>query len=361
MADNTVLPTGAGGDTVRTIDRVSAKTQVVVLDVGGEAGPESLVTASNALPVSGTVTTSPPANASANVAQFGGTNVSTGTGVGGVGIPRVTVSSDSFPATQAVSIAAAVTVSQATAANLNATVAGTVTGNQGTANTAANAWPTKITDGTNTGAVKAASTAAVAADPAQVVAISPNNSVVVTQSSAANLLVAAIPPTLTKGTQGTTGYTVQELKDAGRNQTNYFMAAQVVSTATEALQSLTGYKGGVAVAATTTPAVVTAAKIYRINRITITYVAIATAGAIQVNLRANLSGVVAIGSPLVDSWLVGAAAAVAGVAQTLQVDLPDGIEFAAGTGIGVTVLGIGATGTAAIVGYAKVSVGGFEY
>lgn len=68
-------------------------------------------------PVSGTVTTTPPANASTNVTQFGGTNLSTGTGTGGAGIPRVTVSSDSFPATQAVS--------------------GTVTANQGTVAAAA--------------------------------------------------------------------------------------------------------------------------------------------------------------------------------------------------------------------------------
>jgi len=54
------------------------------------------------------------------------------------------------------------------------TVAGTVTGNQGTANTTANAWPIKVTDGTNTSAVKAASTAAVATDPALVVTFSPN-------------------------------------------------------------------------------------------------------------------------------------------------------------------------------------------
>lgn len=46
-------------------------------------------------PVSGTVTTSPPANASTNVTQFGGVNVSTGTGASGTGIPRVTVSNDS--------------------------------------------------------------------------------------------------------------------------------------------------------------------------------------------------------------------------------------------------------------------------
>jgi hypothetical protein len=60
-------------------------------------------------------------------------------------------------------------------------VSGTVTANQGTANSLANAWPTELTDGTNgPAAVKAASTAAVVADKALVVAVSPNNSVAVT-------------------------------------------------------------------------------------------------------------------------------------------------------------------------------------
>lgn len=54
--------------------------------------------------------------------------------------------------------------------------------NQGTANTAANAWPHKITDGVNTAAVKAASTAAAAADPAVVVAVSPNNTIPVNET-----------------------------------------------------------------------------------------------------------------------------------------------------------------------------------
>lgn len=54
------------------------------------------------------------------------------------------------------------------------TVDGTVTANQGTANTTANAWPIKVTDGTDTAAVLPASTAPVAADPALVVALSPN-------------------------------------------------------------------------------------------------------------------------------------------------------------------------------------------
>ena len=135
MTDNTVLPTGAGGDTIRTIDRSGVKTQLLAIDFGGEAGPESIATTANPLPVT--------------VSDFPATQAVSGS-----------VSVSNFPATQPVS--------------------GTVTANQGTANTAANAWPHKVTDGTNTAAVKAASTAAVATDPALVVAVSPNNSVAVT-------------------------------------------------------------------------------------------------------------------------------------------------------------------------------------
>lgn len=50
-----------------------------------------------------------------------------------------------------------------------------VTANQGSPNTSANAWPHKVTDGTNVQAVKAGSTAAAAADPSSVVAFSPNS------------------------------------------------------------------------------------------------------------------------------------------------------------------------------------------
>lgn len=49
--------------------------------------------------------------------------------------------------------------------------------NQGAPNTAANGWFTKTTDGTNTAAVKAASTGALATDPSLVVALSPNSPV----------------------------------------------------------------------------------------------------------------------------------------------------------------------------------------
>lgn len=49
MADNTILPPGGGGDTIRDIDKGGLKTQVVAIDLGG-AGAESLLTGT--LPVS---------------------------------------------------------------------------------------------------------------------------------------------------------------------------------------------------------------------------------------------------------------------------------------------------------------------
>jgi hypothetical protein len=52
MADNTLLNAGTGGDTIRSIDHTGVKTQLVAVDFGGEAGPESIVTSTNAFPIS---------------------------------------------------------------------------------------------------------------------------------------------------------------------------------------------------------------------------------------------------------------------------------------------------------------------
>ena len=173
------------------------------------------------------------------------------------------------------------------------------------------------------------------------------------------------PGTLVPGTRSLFAYTEQEAKDTGRNQTNYYMAIQIVTTATDALMSLTGYKAGAAVGATTTPAVVTTGKTYRITSITISYTTIVTTpGATQFTLRANTSGVVAIGSPAVAAWQVGeptGIAPVAGKTNTVTIPFPDGMEFAAGTGIGVSQVGLGATGAAAVVGYGRITINGYEY
>jgi hypothetical protein len=81
-----------GYDLVRVqLTSVITGTGTVTINTRGITVPTNYKTAV----VTGTVTTTPPANASTNIVQFGGTNVVTGTGAGGVGIPRVTVSNDS--------------------------------------------------------------------------------------------------------------------------------------------------------------------------------------------------------------------------------------------------------------------------
>lgn len=110
----------------------------------------------------------------------------------------VAVTGTFFQATQPVSIAATVAVSgPLTDTQLRATavpVSGTITANIGTTNGLAldatltgGTQQTKLTDGTNIASIKAASTAAVAADKALVVAISPNNTVAATQSGTWNI------------------------------------------------------------------------------------------------------------------------------------------------------------------------------
>lgn len=81
MSDNTQLVVPSTGtvnqDVVRTIDRsadsvpIAAKTQVVQLDVGGETN-ESLVTAGNPMPVSGTITANQGGTWSARVVGSAG-------------------------------------------------------------------------------------------------------------------------------------------------------------------------------------------------------------------------------------------------------------------------------------------------
>lgn len=58
MADNTILQSGSGGDTVRTLDRLTlgVKTETMQIDAGGpEPAAESLVSGQNPLPVTSRV------------------------------------------------------------------------------------------------------------------------------------------------------------------------------------------------------------------------------------------------------------------------------------------------------------------
>jgi hypothetical protein len=254
------------------------------------------------------------------------------------------VSGTFFQATQPVSLAtntptlqsgSTTAVTQATAANLNATVVGN--GTFAVQNTAA------LPTGANTiGAIS-------------------NTTFAATQATPANLQATVTQQAITKGTQGTTGVSTQDLKDAGRNQVHYYMVIPVLTSATDALQSLTGTKSGATVLATATPAVVTAGKTFRVTRMAATYIATATSGYGIVRLRFNTAGVVTITSPVAATIGVGSGAPVtANATSSEEATLDEGWEFAAGTGVGISVQGFAAA-TATAVGYIFVSLTGYEY
>lgn len=106
-----------------------------------------------------------------------------------------------------------VTVVQSTAANLNATVTGTVTANQGTGASVANAWPIEITDGAQVAAVKPSGNAAGISDPSLVVGFSPNSPLpagtntigALTANQSVNLAQVGGTNTVTGGVNGSQG------------------------------------------------------------------------------------------------------------------------------------------------------------
>jgi hypothetical protein len=89
---------------------------------------------------------------------------------------------------------------------------------QGTPAATANAWPTKVTDGTNVSAVKAASTAPTATDPALVVSLSPNSSALGSGGSAG---VANAPVQNIYSTTSITTSAYTQLIAATTSATNY--------------------------------------------------------------------------------------------------------------------------------------------
>jgi hypothetical protein len=302
-------------------------------------------------------------------------------------------------------------------------VSGTVTANQGTANTAANAWPVEITDGTNVNSVKAASTAAASTDKSIVVQLNPiqpnlttalnvsaaqataanlNATVVgsgnftvvqptgtnlhavldsgttaVTQATGTNLhtvvdsgtittvsavtaitnAVTVTPPTLTKGTQGSTGFSVQNLKDAGRTFLT-FTATAAAGVTSEALLSFSQNKGGT-VTASVTSYVVTSGKIFRITAMTISVRAGAAAVPFsRCTLRSNTGGATTATSSVVFQCPeVFGISATSGVGGQVSINIPDGLEI---TGNGTLTIGMSHLDQAT-TNVLNVTICGFEY
>lgn len=332
------LPTGAATEATLALQQVAGGTAIGAL----KSQLASAVAATSA-PSYSDGTINPLSQTLAGALRVGGTVTATGP------LTDAQLRASAVP----ISIAAAVDVSDRAARLLGIVDKG------------------KIWDGTNIAAVKAG-VVAVAGDNPLVVTLHPSSAPTAAQPVTGTFwqatqpvsgTVSVTPPTLTKGTQGATGFSTQDLKDSGRNQTNYFHAAPIITTTGEVMQSLTGYKSGAAVGATVTPAVVTAGKTYRITRVTINYTAATVIGGALIRLRANLSGTGVVTSPLVETWQIGVPAIfTAGAMNTVVMDYPEGLEFAAGTGIAVGVIGAGAVPTTGTVtGYVQISIEGYEY
>jgi hypothetical protein len=191
----------------------------------------------------------------------------------------------------------------------------------------------KVTDGTNVTAVKAASTAAAAADPSAVVAFSPNSPL----PAGANAIGTVAAPAITKGAQGATGFTVQELKDAGRQSIT--LAWELVAGTAAAESALTnftnGQRGGTALSAANQYTVSTS-KTLRITTVICTLLENATTCIGRFRIRQ--AATVANTSPIIFDCVVGvfAGTAAAKQGQTIAVAIPDGIEVAAGQQITFT-------------------------
>ncbi len=150
-----------------------------------------------------------------------------------------------------------------------------------------------------------------------------------------------------KGTQGARGLAVQELKDAGRVYVTFVLDA-IAGVTTEALTSMAINKGGTASSATSYT--VTAGKTFRVQSMTACISSSSGTNSARVRLRS--AGTVSATSPILCTLQAGASSGAVG--DTTQV-VPDGLEIAAGQQFGLSQI---ASGTSAIV---TCCVIGYEY
>jgi hypothetical protein len=173
--------------------------------------------------------------------------------------------------------------------------------------------------------------------------------------------VTITPPTLTKGTQGGTGLSVQDLKDAGRTAKRYYaVAAAAGATTTETAITLT-HSSQDSATTTGTSFTPTNGKTFRITAIVFATRgnATATVQTTTFNLRMNTAGAVTTTSTPVLLSVRSATPATASAWDRFVVEIPDGIEI---SGDGTKQWGV--TAAATYVTNAPtwdVTIIGFEY
>jgi hypothetical protein len=429
-ADASNVTIGAKADAKST---ATDTTAVTVMQVLKEISAMEQAPASRAVTNAGTFATQPTiqtgsnqighleANQSTNVAQFGGSAVVTGTGTGGSGIPRVTVSSDSTVKVDQTQSVTAFSLTNAQSSTVTSTGYGSVLV-QFTTATSVGIVITGSTDGSNYAGVTLCPldggggsfcTSNVGATGLWVaniqgltnfrisvvglgnqaignIVLAPvgtysSNSVVVEALPAnATVNVAKINsvapsmgngisgtgvqrvtiasdstgqiagPTLTKGSQGSTGFSVQNLYDAGRSRVS-FTADRVTPAASDTLVTFVKNIAGTATTGQTTYTV-TSAKTFRVTSI---YVGLANTSTVSANvrvaLRENTGGTCTASSAAVAMLQVASGAVAANEGANGNLTIPDGWEFPAADSVCISAIGAATTETLTI------SVMGYEY
>lgn len=227
-------------------------------------------------------------------------------------------------------------VTQPVSGTVTAVVSGTVTSNQGTAGTLAGAWPVEVTDGTHT-----LPTMDVATRKAFVALTDGTNTAAVKAASTAPVaadpaaVVAISPNSLTaKGTQPTSAVPTQNLKDSGR--TRFLLAAKAIAGVTsEAMVTLTPVRGTTAGSTGTTFAV-TAGKTLRLIAIVLAVKNTTTTqiGA-MIHLRIDSTSVTVSSQIWVSVFVTTPTATALGV-NSIMIPLPDGLELSGAEQLGVS-------------------------
>lgn len=172
-----------------------------------------------------------------------------------------------------------------------------------------------------------------------------------------------VPPALTKGVQGTTGYSTQDLKDSGRTNIQWSVDAFTTTATAEALLTVTESRDGAATT-TFTSKTITNGKRLRIASLVYAIQAGGSTPAISrvvLRMRVNSAGATTTASPI-QLVVPLSVIATSKTFQVIEMTLHDGIEYA---GDGTRSIGFSAqsadwvTGTNTPVVY--LSVNAFEY
>lgn len=378
MADNTVLPAGVGGDSIRDIDRAGIKTQVAQIDVGGTLA-ESLVTAANPMPVTlatGAATSALQTSGNVSTASIDTKTPALGQALAAASSPVVLTAAQIITLTppaaitgfaleaghlatidshipalgqalSAASVPVVLTAAQLTTLTPLATVGVTGTFFQATQPVSLATNTPDVTDraGRLVGVVTAANL-----DVALSTRLKPTDTLTgVTTVAAVTAITNALPAGanlmgkvgIDQTTPGTTNLVaakpldsagadltsakfaqtsrflgVAQAHDTGRVTRNFMLDAITAAPLVEALATVVQWYNNAAVAGTTTPAVVPAGKVLRLSSWKIQYQSLATVGYAVVRIRCNVAGVVVIGSPLVYSFEAGSGAGATTAAMT---------------------------------------------